>query len=77
LNDQEPFKEMFIILRHQRNANPNDSEIPSKWLRLKTQGRTHDNEDVERREHSSIAGGSANWDNHFGNQFGCFSEIWE
>jgi hypothetical protein len=33
--------------------------------------------DVERKEHSSIAGGSANLYNHFGNQFGSFSKNWE
>jgi hypothetical protein len=29
-------------------------------------------EDVEKEEHSSIAGGIASWYNHFGNQFGGF-----
>jgi hypothetical protein len=27
-------------------------------------------EDVEKEEHSSIAGGIASWNNHLGNQFG-------
>jgi hypothetical protein len=31
-------------------------------------------EDVEKEEHSSIAGGLASWYNHSGNQFGGFSE---
>jgi hypothetical protein len=31
-------------------------------------------EDVEKEEHSSIAGGIASCYNHFGNQFGSFSE---
>jgi hypothetical protein len=31
-------------------------------------------EDVEKEEHSSIAGGIANWYNHFGNQSGGSSE---
>ena len=33
-------------------------------------------EDVEKEEHSSIAGGIANWYNHSGNQFGSSSEKW-
>ena len=33
--------------------------------------------DVEQGEHSSIAGGNANLYNHFGNQYGGFSENWE
>ena len=32
--------------------------------------------DVEKEEHSSIAGGITNWYNHSGNQFGGFSENW-
>jgi hypothetical protein len=30
--------------------------------------------DVEKEEHSSIAGGIASWDTHDKNQFGCSSE---
>jgi hypothetical protein len=30
--------------------------------------------DVEKEEHSSIAGGAASWYDHSGNQFGGFSE---
>ena len=33
--------------------------------------------DVEEEEHSFIAGESASWYNHFGNQFGISSENWE
>jgi hypothetical protein len=33
-------------------------------------------EDVEKEEHSSIAGGVASWYNHFGNQSGGSSEDW-
>jgi hypothetical protein len=46
----------------------------SEWLRPKTQGLPHAVEAIEQEEHSSIAGGSANLYNHFGNQFGSFSE---
>jgi hypothetical protein len=33
-------------------------------------------EDVEKEEHSFIAGGIASWYNHTGNQFGSSSENW-
>jgi hypothetical protein len=33
-------------------------------------------EDVEKEEHSSIAGGIASWYNHSGNQFASSSEDW-
>jgi hypothetical protein len=39
-------------------------------LRSQPQVTTHVNEDVAKEEHSSIAGGIANWYNHSGNQFG-------
>jgi hypothetical protein len=34
-------------------------------------------EDVEKEEHSFIAGGIANWHNHSGKQSGGFSEKWK
>jgi hypothetical protein len=37
---------------------------------------TDDDEDVEKEDHFSIAGGIANWYNHSGNQFGGSSENW-
>ena len=37
----------------------------------------HAGEDVAQGECSSIAGGSANLHNHFGNQYSSFSEDWE
>jgi hypothetical protein len=33
-------------------------------------------ENVEKKEHSSIAGRIASWYNHSVNQFGCSSENW-
>jgi hypothetical protein len=66
-------KEMFNILSNQGNANQNKPEIPShtsqngydqklRWeLMLK--------KDVEKKEHSSIPGRIARWNNHSGNQF--------
>jgi hypothetical protein len=37
---------------------------------------THVGEDVEKDNHSSIAGGIANWYNQSGNQSGVSSENW-
>jgi hypothetical protein len=50
---------------------------PVKWIRLKPQVTTHVAEDVEKEEHSSIAGGIENWYNHSGNQSGGSSENWK
>jgi hypothetical protein len=41
--------------------------IPIRMAKIKA---THVGEDVEKEEHSSIAGGIANWYNHSGNQSG-------
>jgi hypothetical protein len=50
---------------------PCDSTLhQSDWLRSKTHVSTDAVVDVENGEHSSIAGGIANWYNHSGNQFG-------
>jgi len=42
----------------------------SEWLRSKTQVTADAGKDVE-KEHSSIAGGIASWQNHSGNQLSC------
>jgi hypothetical protein len=70
---------MFNILSHQGNANQNNSDSTShqsECLRSKIQVTADAGEDVEKEEHSSIAGGIASWYNHFGNQFGGSSENW-
>jgi hypothetical protein len=71
---------MFNILSHQENASQNDLEIPphtkSEWLRSKTQVTEDAGKDVEKKEHSSVAGEIASWYNHSGNQFGGSSEYW-
>jgi hypothetical protein len=47
------------------NANQNNSSShQSEWLRLKTQVTADAGEDVEKEEHSSIAGANASWYNH-------------
>jgi hypothetical protein len=55
--------------------NQNISHL-SEWLRSIPQVTADAGKDVEHREHSSTADGSPNLYNHFGNQFGCFSENW-
>jgi hypothetical protein len=49
--------------------------IPVRMAEIKTlQVAAHDAEDMEKEEHSSIAGETENWCNHSGNQSGCSSE---
>jgi hypothetical protein len=71
---------MFNILNHQGNANQNNLEIlpdtNKNGLGSKIQVTPDSGEDVEKEEHSSIAGGIANWYNNSGNQSGCSSENW-
>jgi hypothetical protein len=49
---------------------------PVRWLISKTQVTADGGEDVEKEEHSFIAGGIASWYNESGNQFGSSLEIW-
>lgn len=46
-------------------------------VKIKMEVRANADEDVEKGEHSSTAGGTANLDNHFGNQSDGFSENWK
>jgi hypothetical protein len=48
----------------------------SEWLRSKTQVTTDAGKDMEKEEHSSIAGGIASLYNHSGNQSSDSSENW-
>jgi hypothetical protein len=63
---------MFKVLSDQRNAKQKDSEsLPytnHNVLRSKPQVTLHVDKDVEKEEHSPIAGVIANWYNHPGNQ---------
>jgi hypothetical protein len=47
-----------------------------KWLGSKIQVTADADKNVEKEEHSSIAGGNASWYNHSGNQSGSSSESW-
>jgi hypothetical protein len=70
---------MFNLSSHQGNANQNDSilYLPVRMAKIKTQVTAQAGEYVEKEKHSSIVSGSANLYNHYGNQFGSFSENWE
>jgi hypothetical protein len=50
---------------------------PIRMAKIKSSVTAHVGEDVEKEEHSSIAGGIANWYNHSGNQPGGSSENWK
>jgi hypothetical protein len=65
------------VFIHQGNQNQNDSKILFYWLRLKTHVTAHAGEDMQQGKHFSISGSSANLYNHFGYQFGSFSENWQ
>jgi hypothetical protein len=70
---------MFNIRNHQGNANQNSLEIPphqSEWLGSKIQVTADAVKDVEKEEHSSIAGGIASLYNHSRSQSGGSSENW-
>jgi hypothetical protein len=49
---------------------------PVRMAKIKNSGDSRCCEDVEKEEHSSIAGGIASWYNYSGNQFGGSSENW-
>ena len=70
-------REMFSAFSHQGNEIKTNIFYPSEWLRSITQVTAHAGEEVVQGEHYTIASGSANLYNCFGNQFGGFSEIWE
>ena len=59
----------LVIKEMQIKLQPWDSTShQSEWLRSKTQVTADAGEDVEKEEHSSIAGGIASSYNHSGNQ---------
>jgi hypothetical protein len=76
---------MFNILNHQGNVNQINPEVfpwqnstshQSEWLRSKTQVTANAGKNMEKEEHSSIAGGITSWYNHSEIKFGCSSENW-
>ena len=71
---------MFDILNHQGNANQNNPEIlphtSQNGLDQKILVTADAVEDVEKEEHSSIAGGIASLYNYSRNQSGGSSDNW-
>jgi hypothetical protein len=51
--------------------------IPVRMAKIKTQVTADAGENVEKVEHSSIAGGTASWYNHSENHSGDSSENWK
>ena len=72
---------MFNILSHQGNTNQNNLRFhlpPVRMAKIKKKPRetAGAGEIVEKKAHSSIAGGIASCYNHSGNQFGGSTENW-
>ena len=64
-----------LIIREMQSKQLWDSTShQSEWLKSETQVTADADEDVEKEDHSSIAGGIASWYNNSGNQFGGSSE---
>ena len=61
-----------MTINHQENANQNQWNIISchlKWQLSKRQEVRNAGIDMERREHTFIAGGNGNWHSHYRKQY--------
>jgi hypothetical protein len=68
----------FLVLREMQTKTTLRFHLTLiRMGKIKSQGSTHVGEDVEKEEHSSIAGGIANWYNHSGNQSEGSSGNWK
>ena len=62
---------MLNITHYQRNANQNHNEVSSHSSQMATiKKSTKAGEGVEKREPSYTAGGNANWNSHYREQYG-------
>jgi hypothetical protein len=66
---------MFNMLSHQGSANQNNL-IPVRMAKIKNSGDSRYGKNVEKEEHSFMAGEIVNWYNHSGNQSVGSSENW-
>jgi hypothetical protein len=71
------YSKSLVIREVQIKTNQDYTLQQSEWLRSKPQLTTHVGQGVDKEEHSSTAGGIANWYNHSGNQSGDSSENWK
>jgi hypothetical protein len=80
LNGREAPKEIFNILsirEMQIKTTLRFHFTPVRMAKIKTQVRADAAKNGEKEEHSSIAGRTACWYNHSGNQSGGSSENWK
>jgi hypothetical protein len=66
----------LVIRKMQIKATLRSYLTPVRMAKIKNSGDNIFWQDVKKEEHSSIAGGTASWYNHPGNQFGGSSENW-
>jgi len=75
LNGWETPKEMFSIIREiQIKTTLRSHLLPVSMAKIKNSETADSCQDVEKKEHSSIVGGIADWYNHSGKQSGGSSE---
>ena len=66
----------LVIREIHIKTTPRFHLTPVRMAKIKNSGTAGVGEDVEKEEHSSAAGGVANWYNHSGNQSDDSSENW-
>jgi hypothetical protein len=66
----------LVIRKMQIKITPRFHLTADRVVKIKTQVTEDAGEDVEKEEHSPVAGEIAIWYNHSGNHSGSFSENW-
>jgi hypothetical protein len=79
MNDKhvKKYSASLVIREMQIKTTPSSPSQQSQKLRSKTQVIAATDKDVEKEEHSSIAGVIPSWYNHYGNQSSGSSENWK